>query len=78
MGPSGFQYVLWGSSHRLLYPQHHWVTMVMMTSPFQVLFHLAETSIPTIGGGLVSMSSVQENLGCLAILYEMSKHIKIH
>ena len=52
--------------------------MVMMTSPFQVLFHLAETSIPTIEGGLVSKSSVQEDLDCLAILSEMSKHIKIH
>ena len=31
------------------------ITMVITTSPFQVLFHLAETSMPTMGGGVVSV-----------------------
>ena len=52
--------------------------MVITTSPFQVLFHLAEMSIPTIGGGVVRRSVEEENLVCLAILNEMTKHIKIH
>ena len=50
--------------------------MVITTSPFQVLFHLAEMSIPTIGGGVVRRSVEEEYLVCLAILPEMTKHIK--
>ena len=35
------------------------ITMVITTSPFQVLFHLAETSMPTMGGGVVSVVLVE-------------------
>ena len=46
------------------------MTMVMTTSPFQVLFHLADTSIPTNGGGVVSGLLEQADL---AIVPEMTK-----
>ena len=59
-----------------LCPQHHWaVTIVMATSPFQVLFHLAEISIPTIGGGVVSVPLEHDDL---AIVTEISKQIQVY
>ena len=51
------------------------ITMVITTSPFQVLFHLAETSMPTMGGGVVSV--VLDEV-YLAIVTEMTKQIHIY
>ena len=51
------------------------MTIVMITSPFHVLFHLADTSIPTMGGGVVSELL---ELDHLAIVTEMTKQIHIY
>ena len=50
------------------------MTIVMITSPFQFLFHLADTSIPTMGGGVVSELLESDDLA----ITEMTKQIQTY
>ena len=73
MGPSGYECPLGVMMQTSESTVSNGILTVMMTSPFYVLFHLAETSVPYMGGGDLRASFPKDCSLCLAMLQNILK-----